>query len=803
MASGDGESREIDIPRTTTPDSGYNSEFNSQSGNLPVVNDNHDTVDSDDDRNGIEHNPRIFALIVAVDVYRSARVHNLSGCANDAREFEAFLKDVLRVPDQRIMTLCNAEATRYAIIDAFKKHLLENREIQDGDALVFFFSGHGSYGRASDVWSTEHDRIELICPYDYLTEDHNEAKWGIPDRTLSGLMHRLASRKSDNITVILDCCHSGGMSRDLDQVKVENHNLMPVRSPSDCTVRSAPVCTIPVPWELDREIWDHVSGSARDMLSQSSSRATYNLKAMATHVLLAACRSTEQAKEELCHYKSTNGMRQDVRGVFSAKLITMLRDLGREGLKNVTYSRLMEQLSRPAGPAPSSSSLFPILSLASQHPQCDGIHKDRVLFSTRRLPDIPDSFIMEKVGSTWQVLAGTLHGIAEGTQFGIPRVAADPQTPNIALEATNVRPLTCEVRCPNIAGALLNSSNRERVVVTDWHQPDTLATNVYVRSPDVIQGLPRNSSSASTLYRIRTDDRIVPDLTLDRLIQSSSSGWRVERLDPLVAHFCTGSRALDIVPHGARNASYVLDAISQFNFHLYRFNAADVDKQIHLTVQLHALQETIETFCDALKINRHYEVGLRLVEGIALAVHHHDDTVYYPERDGERRVSRQAHSTFSIPRSVQQAVITNFDHRYGFTLVNHSGVDLFPYVFFFDPHTYAIQNWYSPPWKTGEAPLSANGGHLRIGYGGSGIDELRFAHPGAHPYAAVGFLKIFVATCYVDLNIEQLSLFGPPVENRPLLKPRAKAVHMNPVPLRDNWNAWVYVLTSQPTAGSI
>lgn len=171
----------------------------SPSEDLPVVSDGHNTADSDGDNNGLEHDPRIFALIVGVDEYRSDMVQNLSGCANDAREFKDLLENVFCVPGQKIKTLCNARATRSAIIYAFKEHFLNNGDIQDGDALVFFFSGHGSYGTAPDDWPAEHDRIELICPYDYLTEDHKGAMWGIPDRTLSGLMHKLASCKSDNI----------------------------------------------------------------------------------------------------------------------------------------------------------------------------------------------------------------------------------------------------------------------------------------------------------------------------------------------------------------------------------------------------------------------------------------------------------------------------------------------------------------------------------------------------------------------------------------------------------------------------
>ncbi|KAI9572460.1 hypothetical protein HD554DRAFT_1543784 [Boletus coccyginus] len=43
--------------------------------------------------------------------------------------------------------------------------------------------------------------------------------------------------------------------------------------------------------------------------------------------------------------------------------------------------------------------------------------------------------------------------------------------------------------------------------------------------------------------------------------------------------------------------------------------------------------------------------------------------------------------------------------RYGFTLENYSEVDLFPYLFYFDPSDYSIQAWYIPPRPTVFAPL--------------------------------------------------------------------------------------------------
>ncbi|KAJ7899343.1 hypothetical protein B0H13DRAFT_2337154 [Mycena leptocephala] len=47
--------------------------------------------------------------------------------------------------------------------------------------------------------------------------------------------------------------------------------------------------------------------------------------------------------------------------------------------------------------------------------------------------------------------------------------------------------------------------------------------------------------------------------------------------------------------------------------------------------------------------------------------------------------------------------------KYGFTIRNTSDEDLFPYLFYFDPHTCTIQNWYSPTGAGVEPPLHSGG----------------------------------------------------------------------------------------------
>ena len=107
----------------------------------------------------------IFALLIAIDDYATKR---LEGCLADARDFSLFLRDTLHVPENRIVTLYNHEASREGIIDAFigKQGLIHNSNIMTGDPIIIFYAGHGSRICAPASWGAEANQFEALCPSD-------------------------------------------------------------------------------------------------------------------------------------------------------------------------------------------------------------------------------------------------------------------------------------------------------------------------------------------------------------------------------------------------------------------------------------------------------------------------------------------------------------------------------------------------------------------------------------------------------------------------------------------------------------
>ncbi|KAH9828954.1 uncharacterized protein C8Q71DRAFT_863632 [Rhodofomes roseus] len=151
--------------------------------------------------------------------------------------------------------------------------------------------------------------------------------FGIPDRTIEGLMRRLAYEKGDNIAVIFDSCHSGGMDRTFDGGEVRNLStrgwLFRPRIPDD----------------LDQDIWswqppDDARGAAMILLAPLDPAAS--TPEASSHVLLAAFLPDETAKEIIIDNQS--------RGVFTYLLLACVR---MHRTNDLTYARLVEALRKP------------------------------------------------------------------------------------------------------------------------------------------------------------------------------------------------------------------------------------------------------------------------------------------------------------------------------------------------------------------------------------------------------------------------------------------------------------------------
>lgn len=195
--------------------------------------------------------------------YESDSIPNLRGCVADAMSVQQYLIDSLNVPPDHILMLADASATRQTILQAFQDHFVNNDNITEGDAMLFYFAGHGSQFNAPSGWTTDDGKVETITPHD---ESIETKVYGIPDRTLFALLHKTAEVRGNNITIILDCCHSGSGTRGRTERGVRGHENF-----------------IAIPAELDREILGMVT-------NRHVHRPSSWTDGTSSHVLLSACR---------------------------------------------------------------------------------------------------------------------------------------------------------------------------------------------------------------------------------------------------------------------------------------------------------------------------------------------------------------------------------------------------------------------------------------------------------------------------------------------------------------------------------
>ncbi|KAJ7627215.1 hypothetical protein FB45DRAFT_835485 [Roridomyces roridus] len=375
--------------------------------------------------------PQVFALIVGINKYIAQDIlPPLQGCVNDATLFKSFLDIYCKQNgrDLQAKVLLNEDATRSGILDAFTSHLLNNPAIPDGrdTPMIFFFAGHGSRVDATDNKLSMDGKIETICPHDEHAIINGKYVHGIPDYVLGALLLNLAYKKGDNITVILDSCHSSGIAR------------KQLIDADPGTPRSPLHSSLPIPADLDRN------------LLVPTGRLT---SATQICVILAACKQTEPARE------SSTADDPTVHGRFTRTLVARLSAL--LPLKNTTYRELHASLDKQI--------------LSPQEPSCIGFNDGRLIFGkgypsggASVLSLRPPGRAKSSQGS-FIIDLGSIAGVVAGTEFAVYDETQQSATPAI-LRAASVK-MHESVLVP--VDPVQKIAQNARVVPHRWNNPKT------------------------------------------------------------------------------------------------------------------------------------------------------------------------------------------------------------------------------------------------------------------------------------------------------------------------------------------
>ncbi len=247
----------------------------------------------------------------------------LRGCVSDARLSERYLSDDLCVPRERIQLLLGSREhddpddpmyPSRAHITSTLLGLIDNPHIEKGDNIIIYYAGHGSSYHCSDYSNIENadyqeissgstGHIEALCPIDRDTLDANgNIVPDISDREFNTILTLISRAKGHHITVILDCCHSASVSRE-----VPPQGARTCRATESATLRDM----LYAGDKLLRDLPGYRSILEKDWSPDDKS-----------HVVLAACEAYQFAKERWINEE--DGSRVCV-GVFTHSLLRLLR----------------------------------------------------------------------------------------------------------------------------------------------------------------------------------------------------------------------------------------------------------------------------------------------------------------------------------------------------------------------------------------------------------------------------------------------------------------------------------------------
>jgi hypothetical protein len=157
--------------------------------------------------------PRKLALLVGINNYAS---QPLEGCLNDVDLQRNLLIHRFGFNPKDILVLPDTKATREGILTAFEEHLI--KQAKPGDVVVYHYSGHGSriFDRNPIVVEPGQEGLNgTFVPVDSnLPAGYPDVGGSVQDIMGHTLFLLMSALKTENVTVVLDSCFSGGATRE-------------------------------------------------------------------------------------------------------------------------------------------------------------------------------------------------------------------------------------------------------------------------------------------------------------------------------------------------------------------------------------------------------------------------------------------------------------------------------------------------------------------------------------------------------------------------------------------------------------
>ncbi|MCB0105989.1 MAG: caspase family protein, partial [Caldilineaceae bacterium] len=341
-----------------------------------------------------------YALLIGVDHYFEYRLPGgiyypkLGGCVRDITKVYNFLTERIKIPSGNITKLTASRGganpvepesqwpTYNNIVAAFADL---TAKVQEGDQVYIQYSGHG--GRTTTMFPAvkgDGEFDEALVPLDIGKPGDDDARY-LRDAEIYELLQRLVAKKV-RLTVVFDCCHSGGATRDSGGA-VKRGIGQADTSPAPTDSKVAPLNELLAHWQG--------ASAATSRNAQSTSEWRFETKG---YTLFAACRANESAFEYPFNGRESNG-------ALTYWLIDTLSNAGPDFTWKMAADRVTAKVHG---------------QFAAQMPMLQG-EIDYKVFGSDRLSNQFAVAVLEVNNSRGEVrlAAGAAHGLSVGTQFAV------------------------------------------------------------------------------------------------------------------------------------------------------------------------------------------------------------------------------------------------------------------------------------------------------------------------------------------------------------------------------------------------
>jgi hypothetical protein len=338
--------------------------------------------------------PTYHALLIGIDAYPPG-YNSLSGCVNDIDAIEQVLLDPpgIGIPPEQIHVTRLAAAnprrpstsrlqaqtlppTKANVIQALKA--LAGPEVKPEDRVLIYYSGHGD----QKTWTGSLVWHEALIPHNGQQIEY------FYDVEVNALINAISMRTSD-LTIILDCCHSAGATRDISDGSSDVADRRLVGNPGPAE-----------PPDLA------AVGLSEEPSTRSlpSGRILQNLDP--SYLVIVACQPDEKAGEGQYPGEERS------HGILTYSLISLLQDRNAEARAGLhwadIWSKLLEKVSTRCAQ----------LGRRSQVPWYIGRTERRVFGGSWQPQDLGYSLARQPDGR-YQIEAGTLMGLTQDSEVAV------------------------------------------------------------------------------------------------------------------------------------------------------------------------------------------------------------------------------------------------------------------------------------------------------------------------------------------------------------------------------------------------